>query len=221
MSRSDLRIRPISLFFSGFRWPEKGGYADRVSVNLVYFQANYLVILLLFLLLVCYYRPIFTIALALSVLGGVYVMNHYFYAHTYLRVFGRILTKAAIIYLYSLGSIVLFLLFGGTASIYALVVSVAVILCHASFRSRSHLARSMAYVEIWHGSTPVGTILGGGGRGSSSSPSTGAMATSEEELDHRIAQEMPSDLRIRSEQYASSRAQFRAEMRSKYLSDKV
>lgn len=55
--------------------PAQQDYVDRLQVNMVYYQANYIGIVLLNLLLVCFWRPVFLLGLTTIVGSAIYLFS--------------------------------------------------------------------------------------------------------------------------------------------------
>lgn len=127
--------------------------AERVQTNAGYYQANYLAIVLLCLAYVCLARPVFAVVLALSAAGGYYVFA---VQQGVLVVGGTVVSRQRMAAAWLALSLVLFLAAGRVTFLVMLLVSLVVVLLHATFRRRSLKARGSAFVG---GTTPLGAAF--------------------------------------------------------------
>ena len=63
------------LELNSFKLPATDDYANRVQVNLTYYQANYLGIALVHCVVACFFRPLFLLGLGIIVAGGTYLFS--------------------------------------------------------------------------------------------------------------------------------------------------
>jgi len=191
-------FRPASEFFefSRFSRPEPNKWADRVNVNLVYYQANYAAILLVFLLVVCIVRPFFFVVLSAVMALGVYLFalrNRTFV------VGGRPVSRQELVVGFASVSGLLFLVFGGVHMLSAVGLGLLVTLLHSSLRKRSNKARVTTFIDMWRGETPVSK----------------AMKDIDVEAGQDLDPEDPRSQQILRES-ANRRSRFRADMIAKY-----
>lgn len=154
MTAAKLRFRPVGEFLDAkaFSVPSGGleGLRERSNTNLVYYQANYLVVVGFGLLWVCLSRPAFAVAVAASAASGYYVFAAMDGAAV---VGGRVVSRRRVAQAWLGASLVLFLLVGRVAVLVALLVTLGLVVLHAAFRKRSLKARGANFVG---GSTPLG-----------------------------------------------------------------
>jgi hypothetical protein len=183
--------------------------------NLSYYQANYLLVILVLLVLTCFWVPVFLFGLALIIGSAIYLFS---VRKTPLVVGEKVLTKKEVMLSYGVLSLLTCLLFGGARSILALAIAALIILLHSSFRQRSLKSK-----------VNVGLIsLLSGGKSSEDGPDD--LAGSQENGDDvenptpggsnrgggEDLSRLQSNDALAKEQQAV-RAQFRANMRNKYL----
>jgi hypothetical protein len=148
---ASLQIRPWREFFDHrlFNAPEGRTFQDRLSSNLVYYQANYLGVVAVCLQYVCYIRPLFLLALLLCAAGGYYLFSVR-KAPVVLPINGgRVVTRRETILIVIIGSALSFLLTGGMTSILSLFFAALLILVHSSFRLRSPHASGHSFAHAW------------------------------------------------------------------------
>lgn len=63
------------LELNSFKIPASADYADRVSVNATYYQANYLGIVLVHCVIACFFRPLFLLGLTIIIGAAVYLFS--------------------------------------------------------------------------------------------------------------------------------------------------
>lgn len=200
-SLGKLKIRQWGTFFdsSCFSVPNSKTWGERVSSNLVYYQANYICVMCLLLLYVCIARPLFFFAMSAVIGTGYYlfVINN-----KPIVVNGAPIRRRHMQIGFFSGSMLIFILFGGYQCMMALALTCLVVLIHSSFRKRSLKSRGTNFMHAMTGhATPMQTLLdeaaerGDEGENPSSSSS-----------DEKFMQDQ-----------RKFRARFRANMRAKYL----
>jgi len=155
-----LKVRPVSEFLETGRFsvPNTNQLEKRVRVNIIYYQANYFVIVLALLVLAMLLRPLMIVSLLISAAAGIYIFN--IRARSF--VFnGRVVTKNQTTVGFAAASTVLFFLCGGAMAILAISVGLLVSLVHCILRTESLKARGTTYadVDLWSGSTPLGSAV--------------------------------------------------------------
>ena len=151
-----MKSHRASEFFdtSGFSVPSDGdALNERVQTNVGYYQANYMLLVVVFLVYVCLARPVFAVALAASVAAGYYV---FMVQQGALVVGGTVLTRQRLAAAWLAASVLLLLLAGGLTFLWVLLVSILFILVHSVFRKRSMKARTTTFVA---GTTPLGAAF--------------------------------------------------------------
>ena len=182
-------------FNGGFRYPDPEKLNDRVACNLLYYQANYLFVPALFLLYVVVARPIFLIALLLVAGGAVYLFQ---IRDQPFVINQKPLKPQQVKLIFGVGTLVILMLFGGTSCLVALLLSLLVVVLHATFRKRSLKSRGTTFVDLWRGTTPLGH----------------AMRQYEQDDPEMGSPKQQEKMR---QQQAEFRAKFTAKMRSKYM----
>eukprot|EP00808_Paulinella_micropora_P015354 g73.t1 len=186
-----ITMRSWSEFFlaSGFSMPTMPKLNERLQVNLVYYQANYLAIFVLFFLYTCVARPFVLIVLLLTAAGamGLQTMGDQ------IKMDGKPVPRQ-----YTFGGLAAvsfcsLLLFGGASFIVALCLALLIVILHSVFRKRSIKSRTLSFFDMWLAKTPASNL----------------MNEYEDEEDPE-----QSRARINNMQ---ARTQFRERMRAKYL----
>jgi len=189
--------------------PKQPDLYDRVNTNLLYYQANYLAITVLTLIITCFFRPIFLIGLSVIIGSGVWLFR---VNRSPIVVQGKVLSKQELAIGYLVASFIVCILFAGTASILALSISILMILLHSSFRKRS--MKSKVNVGFMN-------LISGSGKSEEEPDDDGpSNGTVDEEnpspdLSSRYGGGFSSEQMLAEQQRA--RSQFRASMRAKYL----
>eukprot|EP01006_Ploeotia_vitrea_P044561 TRINITY_DN66837_c7_g1_i4.p1 TRINITY_DN66837_c7_g1~~TRINITY_DN66837_c7_g1_i4.p1 ORF type:complete len:240 (-),score=91.29 TRINITY_DN66837_c7_g1_i4:1259-1978(-) len=204
--KKSLTLRPWSEFFESSRFSvpsmtDDEAYSQRLVTNLVYYQANYLLLACLCLLYVCIARPRFLVIVLLVAAAGVYLFR---VRRAPVEVGGRLVPRYQVFAVYAGVAVVMLLVAGGMQAIAALGVSSLIVLAHSSLRKRSLKARGTSYIDRVTGSTPIGSAF---------------KALDEYDSDGPNDDEENPAPAVRSEQ-AKFRSNFRAKMKAKYLKNR-
>jgi len=159
-----LQLRPWSEFFESNRFqkpeidrPQFQKLQQRLTINFLYYQANYLAILALCFLYVCIARP-------LSLLGIILTLGLYVYLFKFSKVINHNVQleglkinvpKRKVQLLFFCVSCFLLLLLGQSPAIAALFLSATCITLHSLFRIPSLKARGSTFMEMWRGASPL------------------------------------------------------------------
>lgn len=190
-----LTMRSWGEFFekSQFDVPDATNYQERVKVNVTYYQANYLALSAVFMLYVCFARPIFILPLGLVCGGGYWLF----------KIQKQILVTKMLGRAFAGGTCVLMLLFGGMAFVFVLSLAALVSLLHSSFRKRSMKAAGSAFYSTeWRDDFPTP------GNAAAYMMEEGNMGVSVEQQEGGS-----DDARAQQEK---QRQEFRSRMRAKY-----
>lgn len=150
------------LLSSGFSFPSSKTIGDRVTVNLVYYEQNYLSIYLFFLFMLSLLIPSFvSSSLALIVVGILlehgclpYLESHYAKTSSYPRVtipigrkqFSLIINPIFVRRLFGLSTMMIVLYTGGFTLFRSMAFATLIVLLHSIFRKRSASSRSSSFM---------------------------------------------------------------------------
>jgi hypothetical protein len=141
-----------------FSMPKPSKLYERSVANLVYFQANYFAVVLVFMLFVMVSRP-WTI-LAVLVLAG---LGFYLFSVRVspIVIKRRAVTRKELRLSFGVFALLLLLVFGGTSALMGLALSAGIILMHAMFRKRSLQVKGSTFVDMVRGgsNTPAGEFV--------------------------------------------------------------
>eukprot|EP00455_Lapot_gusevi_P044546 TRINITY_DN5576_c0_g2_i1.p1 TRINITY_DN5576_c0_g2~~TRINITY_DN5576_c0_g2_i1.p1 ORF type:complete len:189 (+),score=30.69 TRINITY_DN5576_c0_g2_i1:107-673(+) len=185
-------FRPWGEFFdgSGFSAPEGDTVRQRIVSNLVYFQGNYVIVLFLSVIYLCFSSALLFVLLPALLVGGVVLARRY---HT-LAVGTNTLSRSQALLAYFLFCVLLSWLFAGSILFVFLLLGLLVILLHSAFRNRPLVGKAATFMEAWK-------------------ESSDKHATNSDDEENPPPRNHDQ---IRNEQQ-QFRAQFRAKMRQKYL----
>lgn len=153
-----VKLRPWQEFAdsSAFKLPNNDDISERVSTNLVHFQANYFAIFILLMLYAFIARPRFLLGSLITFGLGVYIFG----VRTRPIVFqGRVVQRKEAILSYMIICLVTIIIFGGSTGLLSLCLSVLIILMHAMLRQRSLAARATKFLDMFGGSSLVGKAI--------------------------------------------------------------
>lgn len=195
-----MKIRVWSQFFDTacFSQPKDiKAWTGRVNTNIIYYQANYICLMCLFMVYVCIARPLFFLALG-AVMGAGYYL--FVFRTEPLVVNGLPVRRRNLQIGFFSGSMIIFLIFGGYQCMMALALSCAVLLVHSTFRNASMKAKSTNAFHAMTGNiTPMQSLIDDFDGNDEVNPQ--ANETKQEIL----------------KKQAAFRSRFRANMRAKYL----
>jgi len=206
-----IQFRPWQEFFDvhAFTVPTKPAEVyDRVNMNLGYYSYNYLLILSITLLYVCFRHPWY-------ILGFIFELSIFTYLFYYRKqpivLLDRPVSRRDQAVGYAIVATVINLLFAGWTSVCTFAFAVTIILIHATFRSRSLKARGTAFIDMLttkpHSDAPIH---------SSTSHNNIHDAFDSTASNHHHTNSNSSTIQPTSQQ-EQFKSQFRASMRAKYL----
>eukprot|EP00457_Paulinella_chromatophora_P008707 gb/GEZN01008749.1/.p1 GENE.gb/GEZN01008749.1/~~gb/GEZN01008749.1/.p1 ORF type:complete len:214 (-),score=12.83 gb/GEZN01008749.1/:727-1368(-) len=179
---------------SGFSVPDGSKLQERLLVNVVYYQANYVMVLLLFLLYTCVARPP---VIGVLVVAGVGVVGiQYLEDPVMLDGKTHIPRKYLTVGMLAVSALLL-LFFGGSSFTVAIGLSLIICILHAVFRKRSVKSKSLTFFDLWRGGSPAANVF------------------SNSQGDESADEEDPHQPRAKTNE--QSRTEFRERMRAKYL----
>jgi len=145
-SSSSWKFRPLNEFLESgrFGWPETSSkLEDRLTVNLLYYRANYFAIFLLFMLYACVAQPFFVFGLLIVV-----VLYFLYNSIDQPLVVGDItLSKQQQLMLFLAAAVLVLVFSGGRTALFATALSTLIIIIHSILRKRSIRARSKAQFD--------------------------------------------------------------------------
>lgn len=213
----ELKFRTWKVFAdqTKFNKPDGKQYQSRLSSNLVYFAANYLAVVAVAALIICWLRPLFLLALALCGGSGYYL---FFLRKTPIVIQTRVVTRQQTLAVFAVVSGCLFLLCGGFTSLIVLCIAVAAILVHASFRIRQRTGGNTFVMDLLRGG--MGGV--GGKQKSLDEEDADDDVRRPEDIENPGAggaggDPRDDDAQELQQKQAEFRSAFRERMRSKYL----
>eukprot|EP01137_Pigoraptor_chileana_P032873 Opistho-2@22967 len=155
-SSPEFKLRSWHIFFDTrqFATPkDTKKWAKRFESNLIYFQANYVVVAAAVFAYYCLYNPLMLLALSAGFFGSFYIANN-----PIIRVGDRIFTRRQSVPAVVAGSLLLLFLVSGLTIFIVILISAGLVAVHATLRISSVTMSLSNLIMKWRGESPA-TIL--------------------------------------------------------------